>query len=77
MSPRSSQQFEEVRAKSKQNILDAALKLFAQRGYHNTTIAQIAEEAGVAKGLVNYYFKKKETVMKKKNQKIQKTRNKL
>lgn len=39
-----------------QDILLAAEKLFAQRGYHGVTIRQIAEEAGVPLALVAYYY---------------------
>ncbi len=60
MSPRSSKQFEEIRQASQRKILDAALKLFAEKGYHATSISQIATEAGVAKGLIPHYFKTKE-----------------
>lgn len=40
----------------KERILDAAMKLFARRGYQYTTVAEIAREAGVSKGLVHVYF---------------------
>jgi TetR/AcrR family fatty acid metabolism transcriptional regulator len=40
-------------------ILDAATQTFAQRGYHNSTIRQIAAEAGVADGTIYIYFKNK------------------
>ena len=40
-------------------ILDAATRTFAQRGYHNSTIRQIASEAGVADGTIYIYFKNK------------------
>ncbi|VAX29677.1 hypothetical protein MNBD_IGNAVI01-3186 [hydrothermal vent metagenome] len=57
--PRTKEQFKEIREKTKQNIIDAALKLFAQRGYYGTSIADIAKEAGVSKGLAYNYFKSK------------------
>src|SRR5688572_6379819 len=40
-------------------ILDAATRIFAQRGFHNSTIRQIATEAGVADGTIYIYFKNK------------------
>jgi AcrR family transcriptional regulator len=43
----------------KMRILNAALKIFACKGYQYTTIAEIAKEAGVSKGLVHVYFKNK------------------
>ncbi|HEV2854153.1 MAG TPA: TetR family transcriptional regulator [Thermoanaerobaculia bacterium] len=41
-------------------ILDTALRLFLERGYEETTMRGIAEEAGVAVGNAYYYFKSKE-----------------
>lgn len=57
--PRSQEQFEEIRNKTKKTIVDAALKLFAHRGYHGTSIADIAKEAGISKGLAYNYFSSK------------------
>jgi TetR/AcrR family transcriptional regulator, fatty acid metabolism regulator protein len=44
-------------------ILDAAVKIFAQHGYHNAKITAIAEEAGVATGSVYLYYKNKEGIV--------------
>lgn len=44
-------------------ILDAAIRVFARQGYHATRVADIADEAGVAYGLVYHYFRSKEAVM--------------
>ncbi len=44
-------------------ILDAAITVFARQGYHSTRVADIADEAGVAYGLVYHYFRSKEAVM--------------
>ncbi|MEM6342470.1 MAG: TetR/AcrR family transcriptional regulator [Bacteroidota bacterium] len=63
MSPRSSKQFEEIREQSREKILRAAFELFAKKGYHSTSISQIAKHAGVAKGLIYNYFEKKEDLM--------------
>lgn len=41
-------------------ILETALELFAERGYEDTTMRAIAEEAGVALGNAYYYFRSKE-----------------
>lgn len=46
-----------------QAILDAAVRLLAERGYPATTIAEIATEAGVSRGLLHYYFKSKEQLL--------------
>jgi AcrR family transcriptional regulator len=43
----------------KTRILNAAMKIFATKGYQYTTIAEIAKEAGVSKGLVHVCFKNK------------------
>ena len=48
----------------KQQLLDAAAKLFAQRGYAETRILDICREAGVAKGLFYWYFETKEAVFR-------------
>lgn len=63
MSPRSSEQYAEIRENSREKILNAAMELFAERGYHNTSIEQIRKEAEVSKGLIYNYFEKKEDLM--------------
>ena len=60
MSPRTKVQFEEIRQKSRENIENIALELFAIKGYHATSISQIAEKAGISKGLLYNYYKSKE-----------------
>ncbi len=60
MSPRTTEQFEEIRKSSKENILNAALKLFSANGYAETSIRKIAREAKVSDGLFYNYFKSKE-----------------
>jgi AcrR family transcriptional regulator len=64
LSPRSTQLNRELREQSQRRILQAALMSFAERGYEGTTIAQIAERAGVARGLVSYYFPAKEQLLR-------------
>jgi TetR/AcrR family fatty acid metabolism transcriptional regulator len=44
-------------------ILDAAVRVFARQGFHGTRVADIADEAGVAYGLVYHYFKSKDEVL--------------
>ena len=44
-------------------ILDGAIRVFARQGYHSTRVSDIADEAGVAYGLVYHYFRSKEAVM--------------
>ena len=48
----------------KQQLLDAAAHLFAERGYAETRIIDICREAGVAKGLFYWYFDTKEAVFR-------------
>lgn len=44
----------------RERILDAALGLFAERGFHGTSVPEIAEAAGVAAGTIYRYFESKE-----------------
>ena len=48
----------------RRQILDAAVRAFARKGYHACRVGEIAEEAGVAYGLVYHYFGSKEEVLK-------------
>ena len=63
MSPRTKDQFAEIRQKSSQKIENIALELFALKGYHATSIAQIAEKAGISKGLLYNYYESKEKLL--------------
>jgi AcrR family transcriptional regulator len=44
-------------------ILAAAVRVFARRGYHTSRVGDIAEEAGIAHGLLYHYFSSKEQVL--------------
>jgi len=44
-------------------ILDAAVRVFARKGYHTSRVGDIAEEAGIAHGLLYHYFSSKEEVL--------------
>jgi AcrR family transcriptional regulator len=46
----------------KEEIIRAAMKLFAQKGYHATSMQEIAEQSGMAKGSIYNYFKSKEEI---------------
>jgi TetR/AcrR family transcriptional regulator, fatty acid metabolism regulator protein len=45
-------------------ILDAAIRVFAERGYHGARVGDIAEDAGVAHGLLYHYFASKDDVLR-------------
>ena len=47
----------------RRQILDAAVRAFARKGYHACRVGEIAEEAGVAYGLVYHYFGSKEELL--------------
>jgi TetR/AcrR family transcriptional regulator, fatty acid metabolism regulator protein len=44
-------------------ILEAAVRVFAKRGFHTSRVGDIAEEAGVAHGLLYHYFSSKDEVL--------------
>jgi TetR/AcrR family transcriptional regulator, fatty acid metabolism regulator protein len=44
-------------------ILDAAVRVFAHKGFHTSRVGDIAEEAGVAHGLLYHYFASKDEVL--------------
>jgi AcrR family transcriptional regulator len=44
-------------------ILNAAVRVFARQGFHTCRVSDIADEAGVAYGLVYHYFPSKETIL--------------
>ncbi|MFD7938484.1 TetR/AcrR family transcriptional regulator [Streptomyces sp. NPDC059755] len=56
MSPRSASVNEELRRRSRERLLQAAVELVSERGYEATTLGDIADRAGSARGLVSYYF---------------------
>ncbi|NOU98974.1 TetR/AcrR family transcriptional regulator [Paenibacillus planticolens] len=44
-------------------ILEGALNVFAENGFHKSQVSRIAKEAGVADGTIYLYFKKKEDIL--------------
>ncbi|MBA3508965.1 MAG: helix-turn-helix transcriptional regulator, partial [Thermoleophilaceae bacterium] len=44
-------------------ILDAAVTVFARKGFHHCRVSDVADEAGVAYGLVYHYFSSKEEIL--------------
>lgn len=63
MSPRTAEQFEDIRQRKKRIIMDAALKIFSEKGYRGTSISEIASESGTSKGLIYNYFKSKDDLL--------------
>ncbi len=47
----------------RRQILDAAVRVFARKGFHTSRVGDIAEEAGVAHGLLYHYFSSKDEVL--------------
>jgi AcrR family transcriptional regulator len=54
---------EGLRAERRQSILEAAMKVFAQRGYAAATIRAIAREANIAQGTIYLYFSSKRDIL--------------
>lgn len=48
--------------KTRRAIMDAAIKLFSEKGFENTTVNQLAKEAGVGKSTIYGYFKSKNEI---------------
>ena len=63
MSPRTEKQFEDIRQEKRQLIMNTALELFANNGYENTSVGDIAKAAGISKGLLYNYFRSKEELL--------------
>ncbi|MEM9680098.1 MAG: TetR/AcrR family transcriptional regulator [Bacteroidota bacterium] len=63
MSPRTKTQLDAHRAARQNEILLKALRLFANKGYFNTSISDIAKEAQISKGLLYSYFENKEQLL--------------
>jgi AcrR family transcriptional regulator len=47
----------------RQQLLGAAVRVFARKGFHASRVGDIAQEAGVAHGLLYHYFKSKDQVL--------------
>lgn len=63
MSPRTERQLQIIREEKRELILETALQLFADSGYHSTSISKIAKTAGISQGLLYTYFKNKEDLL--------------
>jgi AcrR family transcriptional regulator len=63
MSPRRPAVNEAMRARSRARIMQATVELVDERGFSGTTLGDIAERAGLARGLVSYYFPGKRSLL--------------
>jgi AcrR family transcriptional regulator len=54
---------EKLAAEKRRLILDAAVRVFARQGFNGCRVSDIADEAGVAYGLVYHYFRSKDEVL--------------
>jgi len=50
-------------SEKKPQIIDAAIKVFAQKGFYNSKVADVAREAGIADGTIYLYFKNKDDLL--------------
>ncbi len=50
-------------ARTREKILAAALKMYTEKGYHNTTVDEIAKRAGLSTGIAYRYFKNKKELL--------------
>ncbi len=64
MATKAKRRFKEMRLRSEEKILDAALELFATNGYKNTSISEIAKKADISKGLMYNYFASKNALLR-------------
>src|SRR6058998_3928348 len=46
-----------------QQIVDAAIRVFARNGYYNSRVSDIAREAGIASGTIYLYFRTKDEIL--------------
>lgn len=60
---RKTEQPASIRDEKKAQIIDAALKLFSENGYHGTSTSMIAKAAGISKGLLYHYIESKEKLI--------------
>ncbi|KOY17724.1 TetR/AcrR family transcriptional regulator [Paenibacillus xylanivorans] len=60
MSPLNEEQLQVIRDERKEQIIEAALKIFARRGIIGAKLSMIATEAGISQGLLYHYFKSKD-----------------
>ena len=64
-------------SETRREIYEAALTLFRERGFDATTMQQVAERAGVAKGAAYYYFPSKEALIQSYYEEVQQRQEEL
>ncbi len=64
MSPKSPEQFKEIREEKKALIMQTALEIFAEKTFQGASVSMIAKKAGISKGLIYNYFESKEDLLK-------------
>jgi AcrR family transcriptional regulator len=55
-------QREKQSEKTKQKIIDAAIQLFSRKGFHSTSLSELAEATGLTKGALYHHFESKDTL---------------
>ena len=61
--PRTPEENERIREIAKEKIRNAAMELFIKKGYHSTSVQEVANFAGISKGLLYNYFAGKEELL--------------
>ncbi len=64
MSPRTVEQYEQIRAEKRTLIMEAAIEVFAEKTFQGASVSLIAKKAGISKGLLYNYFESKEALLK-------------
>jgi AcrR family transcriptional regulator len=64
VTPRSDEQYKEIRDERREQILVHALGVFTQKGYSGTKISDVSESASLSQGLIYRYFTSKEELFK-------------
>lgn len=62
--PRTAEQNQQLRAQAERRLLAAARATFVRLGYDRATVRDIAEEAGIAQGLLYHYFRSKDDLLR-------------
>ncbi|OKH36121.1 TetR family transcriptional regulator [Calothrix sp. HK-06] len=61
--PRTPEENERIRRATTEQILKATMDMFIEKGYHSTSIDDVAKRAEISKGLLYHYFKGKEDLL--------------